>query len=368
MTRVGDLLDVNELRRMMDEKRIQKQVHPTLPLYILNYTQRAQFAGEWTQSERVCRGLIADFGGEVIARGPEKFFNYGQPGAPEVALDDWVRITRKEDGSLGIGWEYKGHYGVATRGSFASDQAIHASELLTEDDKSNIDWAKDRNFSRIWEIVYPENHIVLHYGNRDELIPLGTVNNSTGIIEYRPYTVVHSLKELTFADVLALPIPDDEEGYVLDILTDTGFPAVSGHLKLKGARYKELHAATFKLSERSIWEAMGRGEDMEKFVADLPDEIMPWAQGVVDRLWVTKEHLMLKVSFAYDDLRRKLNVPTLNMLPRGEVARAILADHKEISGPLFSYLDNKLDAVEDWAHKQVRPEHKLFRVESEDTN
>lgn len=377
MTNITDVLHVNELNHMIAEKRIQKQIHPTLPLVIYNYTNRAQFAGEWTQAERVCRGLIVGPGGAVIARGPEKFFNYGQPGAPEVALDDWVRITRKEDGSLGIGWEYLGHYGVATRGSFASDQAIHASALLTADDKANIDWAKDRDYSRIWEIVYPENRIVLNYGNRDELIPLGTVGNESGLILYRPRTVVHPLLELTFADALKLPIPDDEEGYVLDILTDTGIPPVSGHIKLKGDRYKELHGAIFGLSERKIWEAMGRGDDMDEFVASLPDELMPWAQGVVDRIKREETELYASVGAAMGDVKFRLklkgwgtDVYALQMseIPRGEIARLIVEHHKDLAGPLFSYLDNKIDAVQEWAHKQTRPEHKLFRVESEDTN
>lgn len=179
---------------------------------------------------------------------------------------------------------------------------------------------------------------------------------------------------MTLAEALALPIPDDEEGYVLDIIDDNG---TRGHIKLKGDRYKELHGAIFGLSERKIWEAIGRGEDMDEFVASLPDELMPWAQGVVDRIKREKQELFAAVGEAMGDVKFRLKVAgwgtdvyalRMSEIPRGEVARLIVENHKDLSGPLFSYLDNKIDAVEEWVHKQVRPEHKLFRVEDENAN
>lgn len=247
-----DLLDLTELSQMMDEKRIAKQVHPNLPISIYNYTNRAQFIGKWTESERICRGLIVeDKSGKVIARGPSKFFNYGQTGAPEVDLESWVRVSRKEDGSLGIGWTYKGQHGIATRGSFASEQAIYANEkLFTSDDKANIDWASKRGYSRIWEIVYPDNRIVLDYKGREELIPLGTVSNHSGLITYRPLPVI--MRDIMhIKDALRLPIPADEEGYVLDVFNDSS--VVTGHVKLKGEEYKILHGLLTNTNARRIW-------------------------------------------------------------------------------------------------------------------
>jgi RNA ligase len=137
---IRDLLSLVELQTMIDEGRIKKQVHPKIPISIYNYTAAAQYRNVWSQSERVCRGLIVeDHTGIVIARGPEKFFNYGQTGAPEVSLDTKVRVTYKEDGSLGIGWTYDGHYGIATRGSFTSEQAVHATAKITAHMREIID-------------------------------------------------------------------------------------------------------------------------------------------------------------------------------------------------------------------------------------
>jgi len=245
-----DLLDPSELQEMMDEKRIFKQVHPSRPLSIYNYTAKAQYANKWSKSERVCRGLIVeDDTNNVIARGPEKFFNYGQPGSPEISLDTEVTLTRKEDGSLGIGWHYDGHFGIATRGSFTSDQARHATAMLTGHQKEIIRFYGRKGHTEIWEIVYPQNRIVLSYGDRDELIQLGTVNNRTGLIFSR---YVHQIVErrIPLSTALALPIPDDEEGYVLDIVENG---ETTGHVKLKGETYKILHGLLTNTNARRIW-------------------------------------------------------------------------------------------------------------------
>lgn len=313
MTTLYDLVDQNELERMMAENRISKQVHPYLPLTIYNYTNRAQFVNEWTESERVCRGLIVEDGTlDVIARGPSKFFNYGQTGAPDIDLESWVRVSRKEDGSLGIGWAYRGHYGVATRGSFASEQSVYATEkLFTNDDKANIDWAGDRGLTRIWEIVYPDNRIVLDYKGREELISLGTVSLESGLITYRPKSVVEE-EIVHIQDALKFPIPADEEGYVLDILNASGM--VTAHVKLKGEEYKILHGLLTNTNARRIWVQMAaracrkyinsaeewsrllhhKAEDfmrvdtskdiVDTFLTNVPDEFYNWVTKKIDSI------------------------------------------------------------------------------------
>lgn len=262
MTNLYDLLDADELHEMISEKRINKQVHPSLPISIYNYSNRAQFMNEWTQSERVCRGLIIEDGtNEVIARGPSKFMNYGQPGAPETTLDTFVRVTTKHDGSLGIGWLYDGIYGIATRGSFTSDQSKHATAKLDDDLRNYIKFYDEWLATAIFEIVYPDNRIVLDYGDLDELLRLGAVDLRSGIIEYRHTSVLADVRDpdcMTLGEALALDIPGNEEGYVLDILEVTQkFTGerhdTMGHVKLKGEEYKILHGLLTNTNARRIW-------------------------------------------------------------------------------------------------------------------
>ena len=66
---------------------------------------------------------------------------------------------------------------MATRGSFESDQAIHATRRLN-------DYRFHRDTARRWtllvEIVYPANRIVCDYTDRDGLIMLGAVRVRDG--------------------------------------------------------------------------------------------------------------------------------------------------------------------------------------------
>lgn len=188
--------------------------------------------------------------------------NYGQPGAPETTLDTLVRVTTKHDGSLGIGWKYAGEYGIATRGSFASEQATHATRKLLDGlIRDQIDWAELDDTTAVFEIIMPGNRIVLDYGDMDELLPLGQVGIESGLIEDRHISVladVHGSDLMTLEEALALQIPSDEEGYVLDIIdVKQKFTGerhdVTGHVKLKGEEYKILHGLLTNTNARRIW-------------------------------------------------------------------------------------------------------------------
>lgn len=338
---LSDILDPEQLADMIVAKRIKVQKHPELPLLIYNYTDLATYAGEWTNAERVCRGLIvAEDDMRVIARGPSKFFNYGEPSAKTYPLDTMVRVTKKEDGSLGIAWEYEGQRGWATRGSFTSEQAVHATARYERIGTANTGW------TAIGEIVYPSNRIVLDYGELDDILWLGTVDNRTGLIRHRgPHPRV-----MTLSDALALPIPDDEEGYVLDILDAEG--NTIDHLKLKGARYKELHAAIFGLTERKVWEQMLAGTE-HTYIEALPDEVQPWAENVKQRLSRNTRHLQWELEAILKQVHKRVT--------RKEQAILIMTDWPKASGGLFAALDKDEDRVRDWIYNQIKPGHVPFQ-------
>ncbi len=244
--------------------------------------------GKWSKGERVCRGLIVeDATGKVIARGPEKFFNYGQTGAPEVNLDTPVLVTRKEDGSLGIGWYYEGHYGVATRGSFLSDQAKHATAKLTDLHGQSLKWNLEHGSTRIWEIVYPGNRIVLDYGQLDRLIEIGIVTNKSGLVTNRFRDQIIGRWYMPLSEALAMEIPADEEGYVLDLYDPKKFDVygtgtVTGHIKLKGEEYKILHGLLTNTNARRIWVQLAARDChqlVEKIAIDNDKEI--------EKVWAT---------------------------------------------------------------------------------
>ena len=359
--RLTELFSPEELDAELQAGYVKEQKHPTLPLVILNYTDKATYDRRWNNVTMHCRGLIVDEDYlRVIARGPRKFFNYGEPSATQYPLDTQVRLTTKHDGSLGIGWVYGGTYGVATRGSFTSEQAVHASEIMTDDHDAHIDWGMANGYSRMWEIVYPENRIVLDNGDREELIPLGTVDNKTGLIVYRPNSVLVDGQPaiMTLAEAIALPIPDDEEGYVLDILDE--YLNVVDHLKLKGDRYKELHAAIFGLTEARVYEAWLK-DGAADLIEGLPDEVQPWALAVAQRFDTEWNTLMQEVRDAHRNLYSTLGY----FITRKEAAQYIMANHKEISAPLFALLDDNEKKAHDWVDKQIKPGHVPFSATKE---
>lgn len=266
-----------ELTSMLEQGYVRKQVRPTEPLMIFNYTERAMFGKVWNKTTRMCRGLIVNSEtDEVVARPFPKFFNHGEDAADKIALDEPVIVTDKMDGSLGIMyWQPRARqWAIATRGSFASDQALHATAVL------QAKYPKFRpsdDCTYLFEIVYPENRIVVNYGELDDLVLLGIVDIPSGAVTSfdLPGTWPGPQTELfpsdTLAGALALPPRPGAEGVVV---------RASGNrmIKLKQSDYIALHRAITGLSARSIYQAMGEGADRDKLKFGMPEEFWPFIE------------------------------------------------------------------------------------------
>jgi RNA ligase len=111
---------------------VRVQRHPSLPLRIFNYTEQAVYSRTWNAATTVCRWLIVDDDEWVIARPWPKFFGYGEHPDGALDLDAPVEVTDKADGSLAILYPTPDGHAIATRGSFASEQAQHASAVYRE--------------------------------------------------------------------------------------------------------------------------------------------------------------------------------------------------------------------------------------------
>lgn len=251
---ISELLDLNQLAKDMDNEMIRVSHHPSLPIHIYCYTHLTQFKQYWTRETMACRGLIVDEEGFIIARGPSKFFNYGQPGAPKFSLDDMCTVTDKLDGSLGIYWLYEGQRGIATKGSFTSPQAIKATELLYTTDEGDYvlqawDYDMVRHATPIFEIIYPEGRIVLDYGKDESIRPLGNVDLESGSIGRQLLSDIILKRNITVREALAIPPRNNAEGLVLDVRTVDG----TVHLKIKQEDYKHLHAIVTGTSARNLW-------------------------------------------------------------------------------------------------------------------
>lgn len=225
--------------------RVRQFPHPTLPLTGYNYTEVCQFQKEWNETNTQCRGLILGPHGEVVARPFRKFFNYEELGETEKAFkpEDIARINRKEDGSLIIVFFYDGAWRTATRGSFVSDQAFMAQELL---DKNEL-FARhaNRDCTYLFELVGPNNVNVCRGYMTDELILLGIIHTKAdveypqnGIIRYAQffncrYARIYEWNAELF-DLIKNDTDPNSEGIVVTMKTGLRF-------KLKSDIYCQLH-------------------------------------------------------------------------------------------------------------------------------
>ncbi|MGI5147757.1 RNA ligase [Plantactinospora sp. CA-294935] len=299
-TRLAEILDPAALAAALADGQVRVQRHPERPLAIYNYTEACTYAENWTPVTLACRGLIVDDStGTVLARPYPKFFNHDQPGAPALRPDAPAVITDKADGSLGVLYPDGDGFAVATRGSFASDQARHATAVLRT---RYPGFTPPPGRTVLVEIVYPANRIVLDYGGLDDLVLLGTVEIATGrsfgpeTVPDWPGPVVERLPYGTLAEAMAAPARDGREGLVVH------WPDTDERVKIKYPEYVLLHRLTFGLNARVVWECLVTEQDLAARVAPLPDEFHRWVDSVVAELTATVEARATKIEQAYGEL------------------------------------------------------------------
>lgn len=343
---LADLLDTALLGAMVEGGYVRTQRHSHVPLMIFDYTEKAQFEQVWNDVTLTCRGLVVHAPtGRVVARPFDKFFNHDQPGAPTPAPDEPVTVTDKADGSMGIVYPLPGGgHAVATRGSFGSDQALHATDLLRARYRG---WAPPPGRTVLVEIVYPGNRIVVDYGDFDDLILLGAVDVATGR-SYGPEGVpdwpgpaVETFEHPTLAAALAAPPRPGREGLVVHFRTsDT-------RLKIKYGEYVRLHRVVTGLNARVVWEQVAAGRDLAGLVEALPDEFHPWVEQVAGALRADVDERADEVEAAFESI--------VDRLPAGWSRKDFAAQavgHAD-RGCLFQRLDGRDYRPYLW--QQVRP-------------
>jgi RNA ligase len=138
---------IEVLNKYYDEGLLYKQTHPSLPLIIWNYTEKVQFENLWDNITLMTRGLVTDFDGNIVARPFEKFFNMEEN---KYIPTPEFEVYEKMDGSLGVAFYYNDKWIIATRGSFVSDQAIEAMELIKKYPVENL----NKKNTYLFEIIY----------------------------------------------------------------------------------------------------------------------------------------------------------------------------------------------------------------------
>ena len=290
--KITDLIDPTILAADIADGFVAVTPHPTLPLFIHNYTQRAQWENHWTDATMNCRGLVCHADGNIIARPFKKFFNYDQ--LTDIPAEPF-EVFEKLDGSLGIVFWYGDKWHIATRGSFTSDQAIKAESMM-----QHISASGRGDLTLCFEIIYPENRIVVDYGGNESLVLLAAIHNESGdevaydeldqwydgpIAKRYPFTSIDQIK--------AINTPNSE-GFV--IRWQSGL-----RCKIKMAEYVRLHKLVTGLNVKAVWEHLKAGIPLEVMLDNVPDEFMAWVRSVAAELQSKYTGIAVAAKNAYKD-------------------------------------------------------------------
>jgi hypothetical protein len=368
---------LNTLEKYYQDGLLLKQTHPKLDLTIWNYSPKVQYEKLWDDITLQCRGLVTNSKGEIVARPFKKFFNYEEHKPEDIPNEDYV-VYEKMDGSLGILFYYKeeltderryniwfnnnyetgmerffdpnnlpdfenpyyeptpktkGEWILATRGSFTSPQAIKGKEILDRHDISAL--RKDNTY--LFEIIYPENRIVVDYGGEEKLVVIGAIHTNTG--DEIPDSSLFWLQDCGFEivttyktwgegyDLLKEEISKDKEGYVIRF--KNGF-----RMKIKGEEYKRLHQIITNISNRDIWEYLKGQKPFDEILDKVPDEFYQWVKDTADHL-VSQYEIIEKKSLI--DFARIIKSPNIEDR-KSFASEALKCDNPSI---LFSMLDKK---------------------------
>jgi RNA ligase len=338
---------LEKLNKYYEDGLLYKQVHPSLPLTIWNYTEKVQYENLWDEVTLMCRGLVTDNEGDIVATPFHKFFNIEEG---KFEPTEKFEVYEKMDGSLGIVFWYRGQWVVATRGSFTSDQANKAREILR---KYNTD-IMFRHLTFCFEIIYPENRIVLDYGTDEKLVLLGTFDKNgketdSSIWSQWGFDVVKKYDGINDYKQLKEMVKNDQEGFVVKFSN-------GDRIKVKGVEYLRLHKIMTNVTTTGIWEYLKNGEDVMELLKDVPDEFYKKIQNYTKDLRYAYFQISEDAGKKFDYMMYGKYNDKEPITDRKEFAEWVSSQPKYMSGILFRMFDKKDYSEIIW--NLIRPEFK----------
>lgn len=364
-------LDIEEVKKRIDNGLLMVRKHPILDLYIYNYTNRTQHERLWDSYTRICRGLIIDGQNNVLNNPFPKFYNLGE--TEETMIQNLPAevpsITEKLDGMLGILYEERDNPAIATRGSFDSPYAKWATNWLRLQGFEMDDFKK--GYTYLFEIIYPENRIIIDYGDRAELTLIAVRNNCND----HELNHIKEAKELGLSYVQEFSSDNvsgtDNISDALKYLEKTkgseheGFVCKYSNglrLKIKSEDYKRLHKILTGLSAKGIWATLRDMGTVEHVLENVPDEFYDWVKKVESEVTASKNDIMNRSAKIAEEAKK--------LGSRIEQVEYITNNTKDgnerLRGVAFFLLDDRTNKAEYAAWQRVRPSGEIFRADQGD--
>lgn len=350
-------IDLNKFYELVNQKYLSVQKHETEDLLIWNYTQKAQFERFWTPETLMARGLITDLEGNIKARPFKKFFNYDEhmgedSKLPKLPVEEFD-VYDKLDGSLGILYHLKdGTPQIATRGSFTSDQAIKATKMLHQRLLGSPGFTVfDPDWTWLFEIIYPENRIVVDYGKIEDLFLLACIRTDNGdetpisIIKDFPFPKVNMFDGVTDLTKIKEIGGNNREGFVVRFRSGI-------RTKIKYDEYIRLHRLVTGVNAKTIWELLRNEQPFDELLDRVPDEFYSWVNETKKLLEarfleISKEiqaemfKITTEMETIFGDGTGSISRDKINGNPELRKHFASLAVKAKYPGLLFAMIDNK---------------------------
>lgn len=296
--------------------------------------------------------------------------------------------------SLGILYPLPtGEWAVATRGSFDSEQARHATRLWQELYSGRFD--HDPAMTYLFEIIYPANRIVCQYGDLDDLALLGVVEIDTGTsfgpveadkfgLGRWPGPRAETFHYRTFADALAAEPRDGAEGLVVRRWHS------EDRVKLKQDEYVTLHRLITGCTARRLWESLAvnacapYGDTkflvrkmflapdringiltvgaawLGPFTRDVPEEFRDWVLQRVTEMETAVAKRRIELAMDFHDLCTGIGLePSTD--PSREDSKKFASNARARTGDDFNLMMSmwRGHEIESTLWREIRPEHEL---------
>jgi hypothetical protein len=296
---------------------------------------------------KVCRGTILDLKNMKVVCFPfNKFGNYTEYYADDI---DWstARVQQKVDGSIVKLYWYDGEWRWATNSmidaSDAGTQSVIHKDYLSLI-RSAVNYHEipfddlNKDFTFIFELVSPENRVVIKY-NKTMLWHIGTrsnisgkeYNSNIGIIKPKEYPLnslddcIKAVEELNTTDIC------EYEGFVV---VDNNYNRV----KIKSMQYLTIHRmlGNGNLTKKRMIELIIANENLDALCKDFPSQsaVIYWYKYQMARLELDLSEYLIYITNLWEEIEHD----------RKAFANTIKADRLSSFG--FKWLKNQQTAQE----------------------
>ncbi len=349
-----------------EQGMLRKVISPCERFVLYNYNDACTFSKTWNEYTLNARGTIYNIEtGEIVAKAFPKFFNIEElPSEKQKEIlnlkSEDFHVTEKVDGSLGILAYYDDKWQLSTRGSFTSDQAIKGLEILKKYDSSKL----LKNTTYLVEIIYPENKIIVNYGNEEKLVLIAAYVTNTGaeiphIHLTEPFPLCKTYRFKCVDDIInaQINLPWTEEGFVVRFGNNE-------RVKFKSREYMKIAKIKANMSPLTFWEKMREGDSIfSEWFHSLPEELRPDANSIYNSLAECFTRVEVEVYQTKSRVFNELfNGHPENTKENKKKLGLFLKDNPQPYGnSLFSIMDGNFEPVRDLIYKEIKPTGNLIK-------